>query len=77
MKYKKLIEFCELLLETRLPTVLAEKHVKPDGIILITMLKVVDAIIMEKDFDFRAFMQEMVDYAETLSEMGNRGKLLN
>ena len=80
MTYTRLIEFCELITATKAMDVadLADLHVKPDGVISITLQQVVHSIIAEEDFDFRAFLAELVDYIDDSPTSRNKSdRLLN
>ena len=65
MKYKDLIEFCDLMINTDADGELSIRHVKPDGYIEHAWAKILEAIREEKDFDYRAYLQRLVDYDNT------------
>ena len=80
MTYARLIEFCELITATKAMDIieLEDLHVKPDGVISVTLQQVIHAIIAEEDFDFRAFLADLVDYIEDLPDHPNKpGRILN
>ena len=80
MTYARLIEFCELITATKAMDVadLADLHVKPDGVISVTLQQVIHAILTQEDFDFRTFLAELVDYIEDLPDRPNKpGRILN
>ena len=70
----RLIELCEFIIATDADKeMLSSLHVKPDGAIAITLMKALDAIIHEEDFDFRTFIAELINYVEG----DEKPKLLN
>ena len=80
MTYAKLIEFCELLSATNADTTeLENHHVKPDGYIAITFARVLDAIRREEDFDFRAFISNLIGYTGGEGEESDKsgGRILH
>lgn len=74
MKYRDLIEFCRIVIATNADEdMLSKLHVKSDGVIAITMIKIIDAIINEEDFDVRNFVDELINYVDN----DKKSKLLN
>lgn len=64
MKYKDLLEFCTLMLETEADdSVLGEKHVTPNGYIINVWYQVLVAMQREEDFDFRAYLEKLIDHS--------------
>lgn len=62
MKYIDLLEFCELLLATDADiSIMADKHVQPNGYIAQAWGEILDAIHKEEDFDFRAFFYKALE----------------
>jgi len=61
MKYKDLLEFCQLVCATEADeTVLATKHVLKDGYIAKVWEKMLESIKQEKDFDYRTYLEEII-----------------
>jgi hypothetical protein len=62
MRYSKLIEFCEFIVATRADeSDMANFHVKTDGYIEKALVRVLDAIHRQEDFEVREYMQRLID----------------
>jgi len=62
MKYIDLLEFCRLMIDTEADeTSLRDCHVKPDGPISKVWGKIDKAIRESSDFNYRGYLQDMID----------------
>lgn len=65
MKYKDLLEFCNLILETEADdSVIGERHVMPNGYIVNVWYRVLVAMQKEEDFDFRTYLEKLIDHSQ-------------
>jgi hypothetical protein len=71
MKYKDLLEFCRLIIETEADeTSLRDYHVKADGPIANVWGKVYTAIQTSCDFDYRQYLQNTISMIDDEDDIG-------
>lgn len=65
MTYKDLLEFCTLILDINADDeMLGNKHVMPNGYIVNVWYKVLVAMQRQEDFDFRDYLQKLIDQSQ-------------